>query len=346
MRIVVLDYAASSGGALSILKDFYSFLEKSNDENEWYFLLSGEYLTGTDRIHICVEPKGKWLKRLWFDLWRGREYINSLKPDIIVSLQNTLPIGVKGRKYLYIHQPIPFQKKKKFSFLKKDERVYAFYQYVIGLMIKRSARKADKIFVQTNWLKAALHETCGKDKEILVCQPTVSKQEFEKGEFSPYYFVYPAAPIIYKNHEVILKACEILHNNDIDGFTVEFTCDGTDKNGIHYIGNISRSQVFQKYTQGTLIFPSYIESYGYPLKEAQMQNTIILSADCEYAHEVLAGYRNAYFFPFLNAQKLAELMLDVIEGRIVPAEDTAAQKEGAAAGWEVLLKCVKSENER
>ena len=49
MRIVVNDIAASKGGALTVLKDFYSCVRENDKENEWIFLLGDNLLeeTGT-----------------------------------------------------------------------------------------------------------------------------------------------------------------------------------------------------------------------------------------------------------------------------------------------------------
>jgi hypothetical protein len=37
MRIVVNNIAASSGGAISILIDFYDYIKAADEENEWIF---------------------------------------------------------------------------------------------------------------------------------------------------------------------------------------------------------------------------------------------------------------------------------------------------------------------
>lgn len=345
MRVVVLDYAASSGGALSILKDFYSYLVEKRDNNDWFFLVSEDGLSDTENIHILIKPKKNWIDRMKYELWDGRKDIVKLQPDIVLSLQNTMPRGISAKKYLYIHQTIPFQKEKKFSFFRKNERIYAIYQYLIGTMIKESAKRADKIFVQTEWLRGELWKICGKNKLIEICTPTIEKIQFERGVFSNKYFIYPAAPIIYKNHKIIYEACQILRERGITDFRVEFTCTGENVLNIYYIGSIDRKELFKKYTEGTLLFPSYIESYGYPLAEARMQNTIVLAADCGFSHEVLYGYENAYFFPYNEAQKLADLMQDVIEGRIYP-QKTVTDKKQDEQNWERILVELKREDSK
>lgn len=340
----MVDTAASSGGALSILKDFYSYLADTKDENEWIFLLSDGYIQETSNIRVQVlkEVKQNWIKRLWFEAYGGGKLINGLEPDVVLSLQNTLPAGLKAKQYVYVHQTIPFQKEKKFSFFKKEERIYAVYQHIIGRKIKKSIHRADCTIVQTRWLGESIQRLCRKGARIIQCKPTVRIQEFQRGIYSPAYFLYPAAPILYKNHKVIEEACGILNKKGIIDFRVDFTCDGESGKNIRRIGNISREELFHKYTQGTLIFPSYIESFGYPLKEARMAKTMILAADCEYAHELLEGYSNAYFFPAFDSERLAGLMEAVIKQEITLSR-TEEKADLNRDGWEVLVREICSE---
>ena len=52
MRVVVNDIAASSGGVLTVLKDFYKYVKENDRENEWYFLVGDDYIEPTENIHI------------------------------------------------------------------------------------------------------------------------------------------------------------------------------------------------------------------------------------------------------------------------------------------------------
>lgn len=120
MRIIVNNIAASSGGALSILRSFYNYIRYNEEwkHHEWFFLLSKGYVEETDNIKIITldSIKRSWVNRLYFDLAKGRHFITSLKPDVIFSLQNTIVFGLKIPQVLYVHQSIPFQTVKKFSF--------------------------------------------------------------------------------------------------------------------------------------------------------------------------------------------------------------------------------------
>lgn len=116
MRIVVNDIAASEGGAMSVLRDLHSDIISSGDENEWIFLLGEKFIEESDNIKVLTFPKIKtsWIKRLDFDFISGKKIINKLQPDIYLSLQNTATIGVKAPQYVFLHQPLPYQKEKIF----------------------------------------------------------------------------------------------------------------------------------------------------------------------------------------------------------------------------------------
>ena len=338
MRIVVNDIAASKTGALSILKDFYAYIRDHDREHEWIFLIGGPFLEETQRIHIIIrdDVKSGWKNRLKFEFLTGSRFIESLKPDVVFSMQNTLTRGkirdVRGRKIpqvLYVHQPLGFQKTKRFSFLKQEEREYAVYQYLIGAMIDASVKKADKVIVQTEWMRdAAAEKTRRAKSDIVNILPDVEDLSGfrREGAFRDNEFFFPSCEILYKNHECILKAAAILNRKGITDFKVRFTLKGLSDvtkrtyddpyHNIEWMGRIDRERVFSYYNTGTLIFPSYIETFGVPLAEARQMNTLILASDCPFCREVLKGYENAYYFNPFCEEELALLMEKVIRGEI------------------------------
>lgn len=345
MKVVVNCIAASKGGALSVLEDFYTHIRSDAADKDWIFLLGAHYLKETSNIKVLVFPKvkGNWLKRLIFDLFSGKKYINNLKPDIVLSMQNTITFGVKCPQIVYIHQAIPFQSLKKFSFFKKRERVLAIYQSLIGWLIKISAKKADKVIVQTKWMKQAICNSVKIDEDkVIVIKPKI---EFKlnnksKNEFNPKSFFYPTSNIFYKNNECLFKAAKILNRQGLHDFNIKMTYkDCIGRTNIEFLGRIPREKVFQEYFKSTLVFPSYIESYPLPLEEAKIAGTIILASDCEFSREILNGYENAYYFDPFNPEQLAKLMKKVIIGQIVKKETNqkcySISKEN---GWKLLIR--------
>lgn len=335
MRIVVNDIAASKTGALSILTDFYHYIAEHDTENEWIFLLGGSYIeeTANIKVHIMQEVKKSWLNRLKFDLFTGATYIRDLHPDVVLSLQNTVTFGYKGRQIVYVHQPLGFQTVKKFSLFKSNEREYAIYQYFIGAIINASIRKADKVIVQTKWMQDAVAKKAHVSKEkIAQILPDVENlnQYKRPGVQKPNQFFFPSGVMLYKNHECILKACTLLNQNGITDFNVLFTIDeeslksvtdypyDNQHNNITTTGRLTKEQVLDAYNERTLIFPSYIETFGYPLAEARQFESPILASNCPFCQEVLQGYPSAHYFDPFKPEELAELMLKRITNTLEP----------------------------
>lgn len=349
MRIVVNNIAASTGGALSILKSFYKYLvrEEANKSIEWIFLLSNNYIEETDNIKIIIldEVKSSWVKRLQFDLYEGKKMISILKPDVVFSMQNTIIYGLECPQVLYMHQSLPFQNIKKFSFFKSEERNLAIYQRIIGEIIKNSIKKADKTIVQTKWIKEAVKEKTklSQNKIYDVFPPTEKIKKYKKNNmFKSDHFFYPATDYIYKNQQCIVNACNILNDNKILDFKVMLTIKRKIKNNsICSLGNIPYEEVMEKYNTSTLIFPSYIETLGLPLLEARDLNSIILVADCHYSREVLKNYNNAYFFDPFKPEELAKLMEKVINGSIVRMENYKLEND-TLNSWDKVKNIILS----
>lgn len=319
MRIVVNDIAASKGGAMSVLQNFYQEIIEKDDDNEWIFLLGDEYLENTTNIRIKTLPeiKKSWIKRLFFDLVLGKTIINELHPDIYLSLQNTATLGVNCKQFVFLHQILPFQKEQSFSFFKKNQRTYAVYQKIIGKVIIFTINKSKaNVIVQTKWLKSVL-KSFFPDNIIKVVPPTIKALpncvERRKEDKVNSTFFYPAAKLIYKNHKLIFEAVDLLIERGYKNFRVVLTIDKPEilpNNSEFYLflGTIDKELVYHYYKTSILLFPSYIESYGLPLKEAAQFGSIIFSSDTGVSREVLDMYSNAFFFNAFDSNALANLM--------------------------------------
>ncbi len=319
LKVVVLDIAASKTGALSILRDFYEYVKNDPSGNEWIFV------TGVKDILkeipekkikvICREDvKASSLNRLKFDLVTGKGFVESLGGDVVFSLQNTLPKGLKcKRKVLYVHQPLGFQTVKRFSLFKSEERHLAAYQYLYTPLVVSSVKNADAVIVQTEWMKEAVKKKTGVEegriREIAPQIPDISPAAVEV-EFDKKSFFYPAGDILYKNHATIDKALSLLKDEGICDISMTYTKDAP----------LTRDEVCRKYHESTLVFASYIETYGLPLAECMQTGNPILAADTAFARQILKGYEKAYFFDPFDAEGLKKLMMGVYEGEIVPGK--------------------------
>lgn len=343
MRIVVNNIAAEKGGALTVLKSFYNYIRNHDNENEYVFLLSGNYIEENNNIKVLIndEVKKSGLHKMKFDFFTGKKYIAKLKPDYVLSLQNIITFGLKCRQGVYVHQSIPFTKVRKFSLLKSAERGTAIIQRFIGFIIKMSVRKADDVFVQTNWMRENVAEMSGVPIEKIstvpfdVELPTVTEKVSECPKTS---FFYPAtAESVYKNHECIYQAIDMLNAEEIKDFKVILTLDKNvlpKRENIEHCGMLSKDELYEAYRNNVMLFPSYIETIGLPLLEAQSVNSVIFASDCQYSREVLKDYNNAYFFETFNPEQLAQLMKKAMQGKIIVNSNESINVN--RNGWKVL----------
>ncbi|WP_253724371.1 glycosyltransferase [Sporosarcina sp. HYO08] len=331
---MVFDVPAEYGGAYSILKDFYDEVKTHRDEKiNWIFVLSKPEFQETENIKILRFPwiKKSWGHRLFFDNFIAPSLISKYNINKVFSLQNLTIPRADIEQTIYIHQPLPFIEHK-FTF--SENKLFWMYQNLIGHKIFNSIKKANKVIVQTKWLKKACIEKVGVDgRKINIVSPEIRLDV--KGSFSPNNkafstFFYPASALQYKNHRVIIEACKNLKQNDIKDYKVIFTVKGDENKHIEtlynevksaslpieFIGSISREKVFSYYTQSVLIFPSYIETFGLPMLEAKLHGGIVLASDSPFSHEILDDYKNAYFFESFDSTRLAELMFNTMSGKI------------------------------
>lgn len=328
---MVFDVPADSGGALSILEEFYLKAINYPDKNvEWIFVLGKPDFKETQKVKIVRYPwvKKSWWHRLFFDYFVAPRLVKKHKPDKILSLQNIVILrSNKIKQILYVHQALPFVE---YKFKLRKNKLYWVYQNIIGRMIIKSIKKADYVIVQTNWMKEACIDKARVDEDkILVKPPELNievKNHFEFKKENLRTFFYPAHGTFYKNHRIIVEACEKLKNQGISDYNVIFTLIGNEnphivelyekvlqKNlPINFIGKIDREKVFDYYTKSVLIFPSYIETFGLPLLEAKLHKSPILACDTPFAHEILDDYDKVLFFDPFNSEELYEAMSKIL----------------------------------
>ena len=342
MNIVVVDTAADSGGALSILRGLHSYALKDT-RHKWIFLLGKPHVAESENIKVVLIPQAKNSKigRIMFDLVDGKKYVRSNHADIVINLQNLWVWGCGVPQIIYQDQPIPFQRIKKFSFMKPEERKLAFYQHIYGIFTKVATRKANGVVVQTQWMLDAVEHQCGVAKErVCLLPPYVDLSAIEHKEKGVDYrydtFFYPASGGLYKNHECIYKACDILRKKRMP-FTMSVTLNEGPCDNVNYVGQQKYADVLMRMKKSTLVFPSYIETYGLPLAEACGLGSIVLAADTPFAREILAEYDNAYFFEYDKPEQLAELMENVITKRIVREECLLTPVSCEDNTWERLI---------
>lgn len=329
MRIMVFDVPAESGGALSVLEYFYN--EYKDDKiNEYIFVISKPRLEETKNIKVLRYPwiKKSWIHRIYFDNFIAPKLIRKNNIDKVFSLQNVIIPHTKISQTIYVHNSIPFSE---YRFKFNEDKLLWIYQNIIDKSIFKSIKKADKIIVQTQWMKKKCNDMLKIDSDkIEVRVPKIDikvKKYFTCTKESISTFFYPASGVEFKNHAVIVKACLELKKQNINNYKVIFTLYGHENENIEtlykivndnnlpieFIGNISRTEVFEYYSKSILIFPSFIETVGLPLIEASLHKSPIIVADCDYSHEVLKEYKYVEYFNFYSSEEIVNIMRNYIQ---------------------------------
>ncbi|WP_406718716.1 glycosyltransferase [Vagococcus fluvialis] len=318
---MIFDVPAESGGALSILNQYYNEAIKDSDTN-YIFVLSVPELTDDKNVKVINYKwiKKSWFHRLFFDLFISNRIVKKYKPDEVLSLQNIHIKKIKVKQTLYVHQAIPFSEYK-FKFFKNKK--YWIYQNVIGYFIKQSISKVDKVIVQTEWMKDKILKI-NSNLKVIVESPSIDTSlinEFNYLESKNFKtFFYPANDDVYKNHEMIINVVSKLVKNSIDCIVL-FTIDLNHVNDnlkkilleaqkkdlpIKLLGNISREEVFRLYSESVLLFASDIESFGLPILEARLCEGPIIAKNTDFSNEILMDYK--HYIMFENEDSLQKAM--------------------------------------
>lgn len=324
-RILVINTAASKTGAESVMHSFYDNATKRKDV-DFVIVIGNLDLKPLDNVKIIKVPwtKKSWFFRFFFDLFIIPLLAIKIKPTKIFSLENVCFPLSGCKQFVFVHQPLYFSN---FRIKRKESFILWFYQNIIARWSYFTLRYADRLIVQTQSMKTAIIEKQIIDAEkISVSFPAVDGRgyKFKKQNYRTFFF--PATPLLYKNHRVIFAACDILLGKGITDFEIRLTIDKDSifyknlKNPntkIKFLGTLSREDVFKEYENSILLFPSYIESFGYPLAEARTVGSPIIAANTPFAQELLDGYKNAYFFNYDSPIELASIMERFIKNEII-----------------------------
>lgn len=323
MRLLVYDVAADSGGAVTVLQSFYEEFLKDT-ENEYIFVLSVYELPETAHIKVLNFPwiKKSPLHRLYFDHFVAHKLVKQCGADRVLSLQNIELPHAGVPQTVYEHNALPFAEYK----FKPWEAFRPWYsQQILGRMMKKSIRRAEKVMVQTNWMKEEIVRQCRIPADrVEVKFPPVEMlptKPYHLDEEKPVFF-YPANASAYKNHRTFLKACELLKEKGFENYEVIWTVTGEENDGIRALkkeaeekklpiqfrGPLPRRTLFDLYAASVLVFPSYIETIGLPLLEARSAGAWIVAADCLYARDIVGDYNRAEFFGTFDAEELSGIM--------------------------------------
>ncbi|WP_019908924.1 glycosyltransferase [Paenibacillus sp. HW567] len=344
--IFVNNPAATSGGALTILKQFIQQVAQEN-ENFYFYIFCSYDLSAYERDNIKIiilNNNKKWKNRIYWDFVGLKKWSlqNNVVPSIIISLQNTGVYNFGGiEQVIYLHQPFPYYYEYKWKFSKKEERIYWFYKNIYKHLIQFSINRKTHIVVQSNWLKKRVSKMHNVDlNKIYVIKPHIEipEEKVENKNVESYLF-FPASGLQYKNHDILIRALSIIKQeykkkiflvltlaseSQYSNKLFELARELDVKDQVSFVGNLSYEEVFNYYKECNLVvFPSYLETFGLPLIEAASFKKPIVASDLEYAKEALEGYAGVKFAQHNSPQDWAEAILN----QLVDCQECSYQRK-------------------
>jgi hypothetical protein len=165
-------------------------------------------------------------------------------------------------------------------------------------------KNINTIIVQSKHMKRSLIKSYNISKKIIsVKKPEVDKPRFNfknRKNCKPLKFLYPSSHYAHKNHKLIYNLCKkFFLPNVLIYFTLstnEFKIYRNLKNirRLNYYRHKNVYKVFSKFD--AIIYPSLIESYGLPLREAFLFKIPVIVSHLPYAKEIMKK-KAIYFNP-------------------------------------------------
>ncbi|HEY4355752.1 MAG TPA: glycosyltransferase family 1 protein [Acidobacteriaceae bacterium] len=226
--------------------------------------------------------------------------------------------------------------------------------YAIREMRYRAfCKQARFVCMQTEWSRNDVIQQYGLPPEKVVVvrwgsvlgaysnpTPEVHSQVASRFGLPSEFFFYPAATWPHKNHEVILRALEILKKQHGRAVAVFFTGASTEYRSeleriaaecgvtqqVRYLGFVTTDELQVLFESATaLIFASRFEGFGLPVLEAFQASLPVLCARASVVPEVAKD--GALYFDPDAPEELARLMLAMLEH---PEERQYLIERGAA----------------
>lgn len=368
--IVISAVNLRKGGTLTILRQCLEYLSGVAMEKSYRVvaLVHKQELADYPNIEYIEMPwtiQG-WGKRLWAEyVTMGKISREIGNVDLWLSLHDTTPRVEARRQAVYCHTSFPFFKVN-WGDLKFDPKIPIF-GVLTKYVYKAFQRRNRFIIVQQEWLRRAFMKTYGLPLEKVVLSRADAPSAYSPDTLVPkqgpsagkkYTFFYASTADAHKDFQTLCRATELLGKKvDPSRFEVILTVSGTENKYAQYLykewgqtpslrfaGLMDKPTLYAHYELADcFVFPSRIETWGLPISEYMQvhegKRPIILP-NLAYAHETSLGAKQVAFFESGDAQQLATLMAQAIEGdykAFAPRPEPQMAEEPTAQGWAQLF---------
>ena len=303
---------------------------------EYLHKLEPEYevvvLTKTPRINYIkdVAPGFKVLSSDYKEFTFAEQLgflrqLRSLNADLVHFNAPQQPVLYSGRSVTTIHDLTTAR----FNNPSKNWLVYKFKQQVYGWVVKRVAKKSNRLIAISNYSKTDLIKFTGinPDKvEVIhesadnITEPAEPLEILRDKKF----IMYVGRPTPHKNLERLVEAFSILRQNNPELLLA--LAGKVDKNyerikniveqkglakSVIFTGFISEGQLLWLYENTkAYVFPSLSEGFGLPGLEAMVHGAPVLSSRATCLPEIYGDA--AHYFDPLDVEDMASKISDVL----------------------------------
>lgn len=359
--IIVNSTATRSSGALSILKQFVQNIPNNFDSVYYIFIdPSVSFSLDSDNIKFIHKDTANWGKRVLWDAFGIKRWLkkNKITPSLIISLQNTgVNYSHSVPQLVYFHHPFPLSDYS-WNIFKREELSISIFKQIYSFFVSLYKHSRTHFVVQIPSLKESfLKKYAVGEERVHVISPEISKIDYhscpkvqlEKGLT---HFIYPATPLVYKNHLVLLQALLTLKKEDVHLFNnirIHFTVQEEYLLKFPEYSEVSKSIVCEGVmpfdrligcynSMDALLFPSFIETFGLPLLEAAGAGLPIIASDLPYVHDVVGEYSGVTYADYKDGSSWADKMREICN---VKRRFESFQYPESRANWTTFFELVE-----
>lgn len=283
MKIFVNAVSAKKGGAKTILEGFIQSV--NSDGQNTYVVYAGFNFEGIvpDNVKWVYHPKEGIDAFLFNTLW-SFFFMAMERAEVILSFNNINTV-IPCRKVTYFHQLKVLDVSDRSI---KSKFLRAYYACI----------KSDNIIVQTHIVKAKFVSMLSYDyNKVEVVWPGIKpvdirdRSMFLHSSVKRFILVpYTDISSAHKNFDFVLKCLNVVPSDFVFLVTTTSVDSNLDER-IHFIGNVSREELFQLYADAEFVlFPSMLETIGLPIFEAVSIGSNVVVYDAEYIREFEKEY--------------------------------------------------------
>ena len=285
-----------TGGGKVILNDFISATKYFDQINFKIYVDSRYNSTEFERNNVSFNiTKKKQRFLVCFEIEKQTH-----NDDIVIYLTNIPPIIRHKCKTVLVQSNrfvVDYFSLSGFSIVTKIRL------YTEKLLFFINKNKIDYIVVQSDSMSSVLqNKGINKNKILIIAYKNIEEEKTKVLNYQRQNntFLYVSSDDPHKNHKKLIEAWCLLSKENIFPkliLTIDkntslhsYIIKKVEKNGLNIdiIPNLERGKILNLYKQSTaLIFPSFFESYGLPLVEANHYDLPVIGSELDFVRDIL-----------------------------------------------------------